>query len=92
MTGKKKQFTVKTAPVTVDGTDYVLRTNLTMRTIADIQSGDYDRTVRAIREIVVEHPWTDEAGVLLDVADWPDEVAAAVVKAWGALTSNLPPA
>lgn len=89
---KRKQFTIKTAPLTVGGEEYTVRTNLPMRTIADIQSGDYDRTVAALRTIVVEHPWGDENDNPLDVSDWPDEVAADVIKAWGELIRAVPPA
>ncbi len=86
-TAKKKAIAVKTAPLTVDGENYVVRTNLPMQVIADLNNGeDYDRLIRALERIVIEHPFEEGPG------GWDTDVVTAFMKAFGALMEALPPA
>lgn len=88
----KKKIQPKYAPLTVDGEEFTVRLNPPLSAYADLQSGDFNRVIRALRIIVKTHPYVDEAGTPLDVADLDDEAATAVIEAYGTLQRALPKA
>ena len=83
----KKKVQIRTSPLSVGGDDYLVRTNLSMKQAADLNSGDDDRIIAFLRGVILEHPWDVE-----DIGELEMDEITKIVEAYGALLKALPPA
>lgn len=91
-TKKVKPRAPKYAPLTVDGADYLVRTNPPIGVFADLQDDDLTKLIRAISALVKEHPMVMDDGITpRPPAEWDREELKAFIEAYGEVLSALPP-
>lgn len=73
----------KTVALDVDGAELTVWINPPMRLYADLASESADRIIDAMRQIVVAHPYVNEAGDVLAVDDFDEPTFTAISKAYG---------
>lgn len=73
------------APLTVGDAELMVRKRAPSGALADLQSGDIDRVLAGMAQIVHEHPWVDEQDQPLAIRDLDTDLLAEIVKAYSEL-------